>query len=82
LEQVIYKHPPTGNKKSHSPKIYYWTQVETEPPKFILTVSNPNHFHFSYKRYLENRIRENFGFYWTPIIITYKWRWKHKDIIK
>lgn len=82
MEQVIYKHPPTGNKKSHSPKIYYWAQVDVNPPKFVLTVNNPNHFHFSYKRYLENRIRDNFWFFGTPIVIEYKWRWKHKDIVK
>jgi GTP-binding protein len=77
LEQVIYKHPPTGNKKSHSPKIYYWTQADTNPPKFVLTTSNPGHFHFSYKRYLENRIRDNFWFAGTPIVIEYRWRGKH-----
>ena len=82
LEQVIYKHPPTWNKKSHSPKIYYWSQVDTNPPKFVVSVNNPNHFHFSYKRYLENRIRDNFGFNWTPIIIEFKWRGKNKDIKK
>ena len=77
LEQVIYKHPPTGNKKAHSPKIYYGTQADTNPPKFVLTTNNPNHFHFSYKRYLENRIRENFWFEGTPIVIEYRWRGKH-----
>ena len=77
LEQVIYKHPPTGNKKAHSPKIYYWTQADVNPPKFVLTTNNPNHFHFSYKRYLENRIRENFWFEGTPIVIEYRGRWKH-----
>lgn len=82
MEQVVYKHPPTGNKKSHSPKIYYWSQVDTNPPKFVLTVNNPNHFHFSYKRYLENRIRDNFWFFGTPIIIEYKWRGKYKDVSK
>lgn len=82
MEQVIYKHPPTGNKKSHSPKIYYWAQVDVNPPKFVLTVNNPNHFHFSYKRYLENRIRDNFWFFGTPIVIEYKWRGKHKDVVK
>ncbi len=82
LEQVTYKHAPTGNKKSHSPKIYYWSQVDTNPPKFVLTVNNPNHFHFSYKRYLENRIRDNFWFNGTPIIIEYRWRGKYKDVIK
>ncbi len=82
LEQVIYKHPPTGNKKSHTPKIYYWTQADINPPKFVISVSNPNHFHFSYKRYLENKIRANFGYHWTPIVIEYKWRGKHKDVVK
>ncbi len=82
MEQVIYKHPPTGNKKSHNPKIYYWAQVDINPPKFVLTVNNPGHFHFSYKRYLENRIRDNFWFFGTPIVIEYKWRGKYKDVSK
>ena len=82
LEQAIYKHPPTGNKKSHNPKIYYWSQVDVNPPKFVLTVNNPNHFHFSYKRYLENKIRDNFGFHGSPIIIEYKWRGKYVDVVK
>ena len=82
MEQLIYKHPPTGNKKSHSPKIYYWSQVDVNPPKFRLTVNNPHHFHFSYKRYIANKIRDNFGFFWTPIIIEYKGRGKHKDKVK
>lgn len=82
IEQAVYKHPPTGNKKSHSPKIYYWSQVDVNPPKFVLTVNNPNHFHFSYKRYLENKIRDNFGFHGTPIVIEYKWRGKYADVSK
>ena len=82
MEQVMLKHPPTGNKKSHSPKIYYWSQVDVNPPKFVLTVNNPNHFHFSYKRYLENRIRDNFGYFGSPIVIEYKWRGKYKDVSK
>ena len=82
LEQAIYKHPPTGNKKSHSPKIYYWTQADINPPKFVLTVNNPDHFHFSYKRYLENRIRDNFWFEGTPIIIEYRGRGKHAWRVK
>lgn len=82
MEQLIYKHPPTGNKKSHNPKIYYWAQVDVNPPKFTLTVNNPHHFHFSYKRYISNKIRDNFGFFGTPIVIEYKWRGKHKDEVK
>jgi GTP-binding protein len=60
LEQVTLKHAPTGNRKAHKPKIYYGSQVDVMPPKFLLTVNNPEHFHFSYKRYLENKIRDNF----------------------
>lgn len=82
LEQAVYKHPPTGNKKSHSPKIYYGSQVDTNPPKFVISVNNPNHFHFSYKRYLENKIRDNFGFHGTPITIEFKGRGKYKDVTK
>ena len=82
MEQLIYKHPPTWNKKSYSPKIYYSSQVDINPPKFMISVNNPNHFHFSYKRYIENKIRDNFWFFGTPIIIEYKWRGKNKDIIK
>ena len=82
LEQVVYKHAPTGNKKSHSPKIYYGTQAAVNPPKFVFTVSNPDHFHFSYKRYLENKIRANFWFEGTPMTIEYRGRGKHAGKIK
>jgi GTP-binding protein len=80
LEQVVLKHPPTWTRKSHNPKIYYGSQVDVNPPKFILTTNNPEHFHFSYKRYLENKIRDNFGFFGTPIIIEYRGRGKTKEL--
>lgn len=78
LEQVTYKHAPSGNKKSHNPKIYFGNQVDVNPPKFIFSVNNPKHFHFSYKRYLENRIRDTFWFQGTPIIIELRGRGKNK----
>lgn len=74
LEQIIYKHPPTGNKTSHKPKIFYWSQVDINPPKFLISVNRPDHFHFSYTRYIENKIREFFGFWGTVIEIEMKWR--------
>jgi GTP-binding protein len=52
------------------------------PPKFVLTVSNPDHFHFSYKRYLENKIRDNFWFDGTPITVEYHGRGKNAGKIK
>lgn len=88
LEQITYKHAPTWNKKSHKPKVYYWSQVDVNPPKFLISVNNPDHFHFSYTRYIENKIREFFWFFWTPIEIEMKWReslfkkWRVAKIIK
>ena len=50
-------------------RIYYGEQVSIKPPTFVLFVNNPNFMHFSYQRYLENRIRETFDFEGTPIKI-------------
>jgi GTP-binding protein len=74
LEQITYDHAPTGNRKSHKPKVYYGSQVDINPPKFVISVNNADHFHFSYVRYIENKIREFFGFEWTPIDIELKSR--------
>ena len=67
LSQITYEHAPTGSRKSHKPKVYYWSQVDVNPPRFLVSVNNSDHFHFSYLRYMENKIREFFGFEWTPI---------------
>lgn len=48
-------------------RISYCTQSDDVPPTFVLFVNNPNYFHFSYKRYLENAIRKEFGFDCCPI---------------
>ncbi len=57
--------PPTDKGKRL--KIYYMTQASTKPPTFICFCNNHELFHFSYQRYLENRIRETFGLEGTPI---------------
>jgi ribosome-associated GTPase engA len=74
LSQITYEHAPTGSRKSHKPKIYYGSQVDINPPKFVISVNNADHFHFSYIRYIENKIREFFGFEGTPIEIELKSR--------
>lgn len=56
--------PGGGGKRI---KIYYGTQVRTAPPTFVLFANNPEMVHFSYLRYLENQLRQNFGFEGTPI---------------
>lgn len=53
-------------------KIYFSSQVQTQPPTFQIQVNNKGLVHFSYERYLENKIRESFDFEGTPIIIQFK----------
>jgi len=53
-------------------KIYFSTQVSTNPPTFNIQVNNKGLVHFSYERYLENKIRESFDFSGTPIVIQFK----------
>jgi GTP-binding protein len=48
-------------------KIYYGTQVRNDPPTFLLYVNDPKLAHFTYQRYLENRIRVEYPFLGTPI---------------
>ncbi len=60
---------PTPTDKGKRLKIYYITQVSVKPPTFVLFVNDPELLHFSYERFLENRIRDAFGFLGTPIRI-------------
>ena len=53
-------------------KIYFTSQTGTKPPKFTFRVNNKCLVHFSYERYLENKIRENFDFTGTPIVLQFK----------
>jgi len=65
LEATARNQPPA--QKGVALKIYYATQVSIKPPTFILFVNNSELLHFSYRRYIENQIRQNFGFKGTPI---------------
>jgi len=60
---------PTPTDKGKRLKIYYTTQVAVGPPTFVVFVNDPELMHFSYQRFLENRIRDAFGFEGTPIKI-------------
>jgi GTP-binding protein len=53
-------------------RLYYMTQAGVAPPTFVLFTNRPGKLHFSYERFLENRIREKFGFAGTPIVIKSK----------
>lgn len=58
---------PTPSDKGKRLKILYVTQVKIKPPTFVIFVNDPEIMHFSYQRYLENKLREAFGFEGTPI---------------
>ena len=60
---------PTPTVKGNRLKVLYVTQVGVKPPTFVLFVNDPEIVHFSFKRFIENRIREAFGFTGTPIHI-------------
>lgn len=60
---------PTPNFNGGRVKIYFSNQVAIKPPTFVLFVNNPTYMHFSYERYLENRLRSSFEFEGTPIKI-------------
>lgn len=64
-DAIALVQPPSDKGKRL--KIYYATQASTKPPTFILFVNNAELAHYSYVRYLENKIRESFGFEGTPI---------------
>ena len=68
--------PPTDKGKRL--KIYYCTQASVKPPTFVFFCNNKELFHFSYQRYLENRIRETFGLEGTPIRIIIRERGEKK----
>lgn len=70
LNEILYdatamNQPPSD--KGHRLKIYYMTQVSVKPPTFVMFINDKELMHFSYTRYIENQIREAFGFKGTPI---------------
>lgn len=64
-----FSYNPTPDFNGGRLKIFYANQVSTNPPLIILFVNNPDYMHFSYKRYLENKLRERIDFEGTPIQI-------------
>ena len=70
LNEVILDaiaHNPTPSDNGKRLRIYYATQVSTNPPTFVVFVNDPDLMHFSYERFLENQIRDAFDFEGTPI---------------
>ncbi len=73
ITDAVQLNPPPADKGKRL-KILFTTQAGIKPPHFVFFVNEPDLMHFSYLRYLENKIRENFGFEGTPIRITVRKR--------
>jgi GTP-binding protein len=73
VQQVVATHSPPqrGGKRL---RFLYATQAEVNPPTFVFFVNDPNLMHFSYQRYLENKLRQSFGFSGTPLRLVFKTR--------
>ncbi len=73
MRDTVAKNPPSGGGGKRV-KFFYATQASTAPPTFIFFVNKPKFVHFSYKRYLENQLRENFDLAGTPIRLLFRAR--------
>ncbi len=71
LQSCLRKHPPAGLKNTH-PKLRYMVQTDVSPPWFVVYGSNLKFLHWSYKRYLEREMREEFDFSGTPIKFSFR----------
>ena len=71
LMDAVNSHPPAGLKNTH-PKLRYMVQTDTCPPWFVVYGSSLSLLHWSYKRYLERRLREAFDFTGTPIFFSFR----------
>ncbi|HVC32879.1 MAG TPA: ribosome biogenesis GTPase Der [Chloroflexota bacterium] len=73
LAEAVHVHGP-GATRGRTFKIYYVTQASVNPPTFVFFVNDANLIHFAYRRYLENRLREAFGFEGTAIRLVFRTR--------
>jgi GTP-binding protein len=74
LRTATYEHPPTSIHKGAHLRIYYATQPQVNPPVFLFFASDAEQVHWGYGRYLENQIRERYGFTGTPIKVVFRSR--------
>ena len=77
LQEAVASHPP-ASKPGKWLKFYYATQADVSPPMFVFFVNDPTQIHFSYRRYIENQLRDHFGFSGTPIRMSFRSR--HEDM--
>lgn len=78
LREATFDHPPTAVHKGAHLRLYYATQPQVSPPVFLFFANDAEMVHWGYGRYLENRIREKYGFTGTPIKVVFRSR-EEKD---
>lgn len=79
IRDAVSVNPPPSHRGKQL-KIYFMTQADIQPPKFIIFVNDPELMHFSYLRFIENRLRESFGFEGTPLRLIVRGRKEDEDI--
>lgn len=72
LRQAVMKHPPPATRKGAHLRIYYATQPQVDPPVFLFFANDDSLIHWSYARYLENCIREQYEYRGTPVTIVFR----------
>ncbi len=75
VEELMDRHPPPS-KKGKQGRIYYVTQIDVRPPRFLISVNDPKLIHYSYRRYLINELRKAYGFDGIPLLVGYR---SHKE---
>jgi GTP-binding protein len=79
LEEAVSWHSPPTTRQGKQGKIYYGTQVSTQPPSIALFVNDPNRFNDNYRRYIEKQFRQQLGFEGTPIRLFWRGK-KARDV--
>ena len=72
--RAAFEAHPAPSRSGRRQKFFYATQPAAEPPTFVLYVTDPEEIHFSYRRYLENTIRREYGFDGVPLRISFRGR--------
>ena len=70
FKQIIKIHKPAKGKGLKAPRIYEFRQTKNNPPAFMVRIGPNDNLHFSYLRFMENRLRERYGFLGTPLSIS------------
>lgn len=74
LREAVFEHQPTSIQKGAHLRIFYATQPQAAPPVFLFFANNAEQVHWGYGRYLENKLRERYGFVGTPIKVVFRSR--------